>query len=268
MITRLVAALVGLAVLIPALVFGGMVAVHVVVALVLAVSFDEYSRMAFPGDDRVEALGFLALAGGGLYASMVLTDPEWWSLPVVAVVLAALAWGVLRPGPDLHRAADRVGRALVGIAWIAGLASFLPRLRALDDGLAWVFLAMVIPWLGDTGGYFAGRAFGRTKLYPRVSPKKTWEGLAGGLLLTTAGVILVKVLALPDLGWAECVLLGVVLGAAATLGDLAESLLKRSFDVKDSGWIMPGHGGLLDRIDSLLFVAPLLYAFAVLWQGA
>ena len=119
--------------------------------------------------------------------------------------------------------------------------------------------------------YFAGRAFGRRKLYPLVSPKKTWEGFFGGLAGSVIGLLIVRLVGLSwqwtDLTPFDCVVLGVVLGSAAVAGDLSESLMKRAYGVKDSGWIMPGHGGLLDRIDSVLFVAPLLVGYLHLVKG-
>jgi phosphatidate cytidylyltransferase len=144
---------------------------------------------------------------------------------------------------------------------------FIPLLRRLDDGLAWVFLLLALAWLCDTGGYFAGRFFGRRKLYERVSPKKTWEGFFGGIILTTVGVFVLRATALPALSAVDAAIIGVGLGTVGVVGDLAESMLKRAFNVKDSGWIMPGHGGLLDRVDSVLFIAPLLYGYAVLVKG-
>ena len=162
-----------------------------------------------------------------------------------------------------------MGRYLVGIAWIGGLFPFLVLLRGWERGLAWVMLVMVISWFGDTGAYFAGRAlsgrlFGDRKLAPRVSPKKTWEGFLGGVIASAVGAMLVVHLAIPNVGLLLAALLGAVASAVSVLGDLSESLLKRAFDVKDSGWILPGHGGLLDRVDSLLFVAPTVYTFAVI----
>jgi len=266
-ITRVLAGLIGLAVLVPSLLFGGVVAVDLLVGLVLILCLDEYANMAFP-DDRWPSTAWLVLTGGGVFAGAVYLDPRWLGLVALAATMATLMWVVFRPGPELARAADRTGRYLVGALWVGGFFAALPMLRRLDHGLVWVFMVLAIAWLGDTGGYFAGRALGRHKLYPLVSPKKTWEGLAGGIALTVAGVFVIRAVALPELSVVEAVLLGVVLGCVATVGDLSESMLKRSYDVKDSGWLMPGHGGLLDRVDSVLFVGPLLYAFAVLVKGA
>jgi phosphatidate cytidylyltransferase len=174
-------------------------------------------------------------------------------------------WQTFAPG-DLDRAADRAARLLLGVGWI-GLLATIVFLRRHEDGLAWVFLVLVASWLGDTGGYFAGRFLGRRPLYPRVSPKKTWEGAFGGITLATVGTFVVRTVGLPQLSVVDCLVLGPLLCVAGIVGDLAESMLKRSFGVKDSGWVMPGHGGLLDRIDSVLFVAPVLLAWVTWVEG-
>ncbi|HYF62392.1 MAG TPA: phosphatidate cytidylyltransferase, partial [Herpetosiphonaceae bacterium] len=129
----------------------------------------------------------------------------------------------------------------------------------LAPGAAWIFATFAVTWASDTGAYFAGRAFGRNKMSPRLSPKKTWEGFAGGTLASIgAGVGIVALLGLP-VSPLVGVALGLIGAIGGTLGDLAESMLKRQAGVKDSGNLIPGHGGLLDRVDSLLFTAPLIY---------
>lgn len=261
MVTRLIAALVGLAVLLPALVLGGTTAVEIIVPLAALLCVLEYAAMAFP-DDRAVATAWMTLGAGAVYAAALYAPgaPVAWLAGVV--VIATLIFVTLRPGASLEGAADRIGRYLVGMGWI-GLLGFLPLVRRLEHGLAWVFLILVISWLGDTGAYFAGRFFGKRKLHPRVSPKKTWAGAVGGVVAAALGALVVREVASLDLGVAEALLLAAALCVAGILGDLSESLLKRSFSVKDSGWILPGHGGMLDRIDSLLFVAPLLYGYLV-----
>jgi phosphatidate cytidylyltransferase len=127
-------------------------------------------------------------------------------------------------------------------------------------------MTLMFAWMPDSAAYFAGRAFGRTKLYEAVSPKKTREGFVGGLLGGVVGALLAHFWYLPQIPLAHAVGLAVVCACVGQLGDLVESLLKRSTDIKDSGNILPGHGGLLDRIDGLLFVAPLVYLYA-LWLG-
>lgn len=269
--TRLIAGFVGLAVLLPALFLGGVVAVQVIALLALLICVDEYASMAF-SDDVTAARGWLWLTAGGAHAAAVFGGGAslGWVLPVL--VVATMAFVMLRPGEDLERAADSVGRYLVGQVWIGLFLASLVWLRKLDHGLGWVFVVLAVSWCGDTFAYFAGRAFGKRKLYELVSPKKTWEGFFGGLAGGVAGLFLVRWVGQNYGDWTgltplDCVLLGVTLGAAAVAGDLSESLMKRAFKVKDSGWIMPGHGGLLDRIDSVLFVAPLLVGYVTLVKG-
>jgi phosphatidate cytidylyltransferase len=144
-----------------------------------------------------------------------------------------------------------------------GLATLI-LLRRFENGGAWVLLSMMLSWLADTAAYFSGRAFGRHKLYEKVSPKKTVEGAIGGLFGSTGGALLAHFWYLPELSWVGAVALGIVAGGLGQAGDLAESMIKRSTGVKDSGWIIPGHGGILDRIDALIFTAPVTWAY-VTW---
>ncbi len=260
--TRLLAAAVGLAVLLPAIVLGGPVAVELVVLVAALVGIAEYATMAFPEDPWVMGGATAALWLGG-YAAALYAPPHYAWMILGLGLVAALVLQTLRPGMELSTSADGTGRLVLGAAWL-GLLTFLSLLRREDHGLAWVFMVLTVSWLSDTGAYFAGRFFGRTALYPKISPKKTWEGVWGGVVLATLGALVVREVGLPDLSVVDTVLIVPALSLAGVVGDLAESMLKRSFDVKDSGWILPGHGGLLDRIDSLMFVAPLLYAWVEL----
>jgi phosphatidate cytidylyltransferase len=143
--------------------------------------------------------------------------------------------------------------------------SFLLVLRGyqmgVSTGLWWLLTLFAGVWGFDTGAFFAGHFFGRHKLAPRISPGKTWEGVFGGLIFSLLAALVFTMLPL-GVPWYLAVLLGLLLGVAGTLGDLAESLIKRQTHVKDSGQFFPGHGGILDRIDSLLFAALVVYIFA------
>jgi phosphatidate cytidylyltransferase len=264
-IQRIVAAAVGLAVLLPAMIWGGELAVEIIVPIVMVICLDEYARMAFP-TDVVPSFVWLVLASGVLYAGALYAAPERLAVIAASVLVGTMLFVTLRPGPALDRAADALGRFAIGASWVA-LLGFFVLLRRLDDGLAWIFLVLVISWMSDTGGYFAGRFLGRHKLYERISPKKTWEGYAGGITFAVVGVFIVRAVGLPALSALDCVVLGALVGSLGVLGDLSQSLLKRSYGVKDAGWIMPGHGGLLDRIDSVLFVAPAVFAYATVVKG-
>jgi phosphatidate cytidylyltransferase len=143
--------------------------------------------------------------------------------------------------------------------------SLIPLLRGFQigfsDGLWWLLTLLLGVWGFDTGAFFAGHFFGRHKLAPSISPGKTWEGVAGGLIFSVAAALFFTVRPL-GVSWYFAILLGLLIGIAATLGDLAESLIKRQTHVKDSGQFIPGHGGILDRIDSMLFAVIVVYFFA------
>jgi phosphatidate cytidylyltransferase len=133
----------------------------------------------------------------------------------------------------------------------------------LGTGLWWLFVLFGCVWGFDTGAFFAGHFWGHHKLAPRISPGKTWEGIFGGLGVSITAAVLFAALPL-GVPWYLAALLGVLVGMAAALGDLAESLIKRQTHVKDSGQFFPGHGGVLDRIDSILFAVLVIYIFALL----
>jgi len=160
---------------------------------------------------------------------------------------------------------------LAGAVYVGGMLAHFVLLRQRPDGLRWLLLGMVAVWIGDGGAFLIGLTAGRHKLWPRLSPKKTWEGSVGGFVFTILGVAgfvavcrrWVPGATVAQMGWAQALLLGVLLGPLALAGDLVVSMFKRRAQVKDSGHLIPGHGGLLDRIDSLLLTIPLVYYWAL-----
>lgn len=150
---------------------------------------------------------------------------------------------------------------LMGVVYVGWFFSYLIHLRKLPDGAALITLLLVGSAFTDMGGYFVGRKFGRIKLYPRVSPKKTVEGAFGGVVTAMAACSFVGFLT--GLPYRHCLVAAVIIAIAGQFGDLFESSLKRDVGVKDSGTAIPGHGGALDRFDSLAFAAPIFYLYAV-----
>lgn len=149
-----------------------------------------------------------------------------------------------------------------GILYTGGLASFLLAIRLLPEGLAWTIFLLFVVWSEDVLSYLVGTFRGKTPLVPQLSPKKTIEGAVGGLTASAAaGMILTWLLELHGLTLLHGALLGLGVGTVAVLGDLKQSALKRSVEAKDSGALLPGHGGVLDRFDSMLFAAPFLYIY-------
>ncbi len=209
-------------------------------------------------DRIVGALSAVGVMSGIYWGS----DAAWLPLVFAAALVSSLGVVMLRPDP-IERAGRRVAGLALAIVYVGVLFSFVALLKKRDQGALWVVLLLSVVWAGDTGAYFAGRAFGRHKLHPKVSPKKTWEGSLGGLLASLGAGALAAGWYLPSFPWsglALAVLPAAVLGQS---GDLCESVLKRSCGVKDSGRVLPGHGGILDRVDALIFAAPVLVAYAV-----
>jgi len=188
---------------------------------------------------------------------------DWSGVLAAGAVVALLAAAMLQRG-SLEQAPRSA--ALGALAW--GYAGLLPAsvvaLRVREDaGWQWVVLLFVVTWANDTFAYFTGRFLGKRPLAPRISPKKTWEGFWGGAAGSVGGALAVKLLFLPGLSVRAAVVLGAGAAVLGPIGDLSESMLKRAAGVKDSGKIIPGHGGLLDRIDAVLFVAPWVVACAM-----
>ncbi len=182
---------------------------------------------------------------------------------LVALIIFSLIWALYNKGE--HPTADW-GVTLASALYLGITTGFLVALRQRSNGFNWALTALGVAWICDTMAYFIGRLLGRHKLWPRISPKKTWEGVAGG----TVGAIIAGLafgLWLVAIPWWQGLLLGVLVAVAAPFGDLAESLFKRLANVKDSSQLIPGHGGMLDRLDSLLFVFPVVTYFALLVAG-
>jgi phosphatidate cytidylyltransferase len=257
--SRLLVAAVGLPLVLGMLWLGGWW-LFTLVALAAVVAVHEFVTTARP----LRPLG-AAIYGGVLLA--LLGAERGGIVWLIGGFLATFLLGFVLHALSSTRAPTTaaVGSTILGSAWIGLGLGFVLLLREMaDQGRLIAFAVVLTVFASDTFAYFAGRAFGRHSLAPRLSPKKTWEGLAGGAL---AGIF-VAFIALYDtrdkyLSIWQAVVLGVVVVIAAVLGDLFESALKRDLEVKDTGRLLGGHGGMLDRIDALLFAAPAAYFLVV-----
>ncbi len=166
---------------------------------------------------------------------------------------------------DLSRAFEKTAYTLVGIFYVGWLLAHLVLLHRMDGGRFYILFLLLVIWFGDIAAYYVGKNFGRRKLASEISPAKTVEGTGAGLGGSVAGAFVARWLFLGQLSAVDALFLGVLLGLLGQLGDLSESVVKRSAGAKDSGRLIPGHGGLLDRLDSLLFSAPILYYYMLTW---
>ncbi len=254
--------------------FGKLWMVTLFAAIVAELAAYEYLQLAAVGAESHGAklripLWWMAL---GTAIAFIVTLPNFpvdAQLPVLsALTLILFAWNGFRS--PLIQVLPDTAQGLFGLIWIAYPLTLVPLLWKQEDGPALVLFLMVCVWSGDIAALYIGRAFGRHKLAPRLSPGKTWEGssasiagtlLAAGLviwigdLLTARGNLLLHI---TEPVW-QTLLLAAILNIAAQLGDLLESAVKRGAGVKDSGTMLPGHGGILDRIDALLLAAPVLW---------
>lgn len=265
---RVITAVVGLPLVILAIWFGSPWFSLLIAAAALAGTYEFYRMADF---DMKEPLLYV-----GLLWSLALVlrqhhgNPD--VLPVVTTAAMLLSLIILLVRPSRQKAFRDWAWMIVGVFYVGWLLGCWLNLRGLEDGRHWVYLAMLATFANDTGAYFIGRARGKHKLAPAISPAKTWEGAIGGLVgAVAAAIVVATILNLISVKsgtpfvfryW-QIALLGLLVGIFGQLGDLAESLLKRNTGFKESGNLLPGHGGVLDRFDSLIFVGAMVYYYVV-----
>lgn len=270
---RVITALWGVALVFAVTWFGEPWFTILVVIVGLLAAFEFYKMVA---TSRVSPLTYF-----GLFCTAIIIisrNPDWLSLlesrfkldlftPLLltSAVALSLIWLLLRPQKE--QAFTRWAWTVAGIFYVGWLLGYLVALRGMDYGREWVLLALFTTFGSDTAAFFTGRALGRHRLAPNISPGKTWEGTIGGILgAIIVSLIVVIIFDLP-VNYGQAVLLGLLLSIFGQLGDLVESLLKRNMGVKDSGKLLAGHGGMLDRIDSVAFATIVTYYFALSLGG-
>jgi phosphatidate cytidylyltransferase len=237
-----------------------------VVGAVAVLALVEYVGLAFAERPGARAVGLL-LGLPVIGAALIQPRPG----PVITAALSLLIAGGLSYAVlarrDLERGLLDIGLLTIGVLYAGLLLPHFYWLRVLPEGPQWATLVIAIGMAGDSGGYFVGHAFGRHKLIPHVSPGKTVEGALGIVVCSVVAGAVGKLVLLPGRSWREMLMLSLVMAVIGQVGDLGESVMKRSFGAKESGKIFPGHGGVLDRIDSLLFPVTLVYYYLILSAG-
>src|ERR1700690_807216 len=221
-----------------------------VVSTVALLCYYEYAEIvAAYGIGKPGPLGYAA----GLAVLLVPREPEF---VIVLAALFALVLGLT--GSDLAKGLPRAAALLFGVVYIFG--SWRIAILLHERSPWWLLFALLLTWLGDSAAYYIGSRVGRHKMAPTVSPKKSWEGAVASLVASTIFAALYLPQLIPAVTLGPAIILGVAGNFAGQVGDLAESALKRGAGVKDSGTMLPGHGGWLDRVDSVLFALPMIYA--------
>jgi phosphatidate cytidylyltransferase len=256
--TRIITALIGIPALVYLIKFAPIPVFVVVLFAAMVICLYEYFSLS-----EIQKIPALTIAGyllaALIFASFYFVKINfalWFPIGALVVLIAGLVSRI-----DFAGALPATAYTLFGPWYTAGLLGYLILIRNIDEiGANLVLSLFIIIWAGDTGAYIVGKTVGR-RLLTKISPKKTVEGSFGGLIFSMLLAVVCKYFLVPQLTVNNALWLGALIGIMGQIGDLAESLLKRSANVKDSGAILPGHGGMLDRLDSLLFGAPAMYYY-------
>ena len=230
---------------------------HLMVLLATFFGLREYYNLVLPHSKWIERTVGIGL---GLILSIIISLVGMKEIsPFFVLVLLILSILFMATSKDLSLTISNMGGTLFGIFFIGFLLAYVSLIRNMTNGRLWVLFLITTVWAGDISALLIGSFLGRHKLYPKISPKKTFEGLIGSVVGSILVALAFSLLFFPNTEKGFCIFLAVGLGIFGQLGDFTESMLKRSAQVKDSGGLIPGHGGMLDRLDSFLFSAPFLH---------
>lgn len=267
---RIIAALVLIAIIVPTLIWGGEIGVTILVALVVFFGLSEIAN-GLPDIKENPSRNITIIIGLAVVFAFYLL-PLLGLLGLLALLPLFILCIHLAYFTTIQNTHLSSSQMIMAIGYVAIPLSHAVLMRKLDSGIAWIFYMLVVVALGDASAYFCGKYFGKRKLAPKISPAKTYEGLAGVFAGGLVGMFIVKTLAeyfrqpLPPYGL--LVPLTLILALVGPLGDLIASALKRKMGLKDFGSILPGHGGFLDRADSHILAFPTAYYFLIFFQGA
>jgi phosphatidate cytidylyltransferase len=265
---RIQTAIVGVTVLVLLLVFGEGPGAALVAAVISMAMLYEFTGIAFALPDQKEKR--LAIVGSAWIFQCLnywIPGGEFGLLSLYFICISAffLFTAERYNGEELKQHYRELMASIFGFVYLAILPSYLVALRVAPNGKHWVMFFLFIIWANDVGAYFAGLRYGKRRLYAHISPKKSWEGAYGGAAASLVIAVLYKALFFKALSWSGAIFIPLLLSVVSPVGDLAESFLKRAFDKKDSGAILPGHGGVLDRFDGVIFALPVMYVLSRLF---
>lgn len=265
LIKRVLAALALAAIGIPAIIIGSYYYFGLI-TLLLGIAAWEFGRIFKAAGHKSSEL--LLVGGVVLLLTLRAYFPNQAAAGLTLLVLAAMTWHLYDYERGRSQAGSDFSITIAGILYLGWLGAYLIDIRSLENGMWWILLVLPAVWLADTFAFFIGSRFGRTKLSARLSPKKSWEGYFGGIIfaiLGTAGLAeLWHALGGLEVTWWKGAALGAVISILTLLGDLGESMFKRQAGLKDSSNIIPGHGGVFDRMDSWLWAGALGY-LVIVW---
>jgi len=258
---RWLTAIIALPLLFAIILFGSETLFFALITGVVLLGVDEYHHIVFGADHPWEKLEGMVI---GFLIPVIVFLGNFQSLLALlsfSVLLVFFTY-LLRIRKEYFDILP-VGKMVLGFMYIPFMMSYFILIRRLDQGVLWVFFLLLLAFSGDVAAYYVGKNFGKRKLLPLVSPNKTVEGTLGLVVGSTIGCILFQQIFFPTLSMVHAAILGFIGSILGQLGDLCESAMKRASGVKDSGVILPGHGGILDRLDCLIFIAPFVYYYRI-----
>ncbi|MBD3180871.1 phosphatidate cytidylyltransferase [Candidatus Poribacteria bacterium] len=259
--TRVLSAIVFGAIVVFIIFKGQLWGLFALVSFIIILGCIEFSNIANSKVDLPLTLISVIIA---LLICFLALKPSWINVKLVLCLAVSLPFlvEIIRRKPQ--SALLKVSSTLLGIIYLGWLfGHHIILLRKMQDGIALVILLSGITWIGDIGAYLVGKRFGKHKVIPAISPGKSLEGYIGGIVLSCLAAFLIGRWLLPEIALVHIIIMGAGLTIIGQIGDLAESMLKRGADLKDSGSIIPGHGGILDRCDSLIFITPAFYYYTI-----
>lgn len=243
-----------------AILFAPLILFNAIILLVVMGGLYEFYKLTLPSEDIYRETGWVY--GVAVTSSLLFFKNPYIFIGTVILGLFFVTLIHMKHSTVLEGVTARIGVTLLGAIYLGATMPYWGMLRSLSHGKALVFMGIAAAAMSDSFALFGGKTFGRHKFAPLTSPNKTMEGFVTGFVGSILGVLIVKFVAWPTLSFLHVIIIGIMIGFVGPFGDLIESLFKRDYHVKDSGNVIPGHGGFLDRLDAMIFVGPVLYLYA------